>query len=135
MTPLVIILLAIIAVAICVGMYAWLSPRSEQIEDATAPPPNEVWEPDPAWTAQAGEEFATLSEAARCDLVFAVADLQDERADGLLMHALDDPSETVALAAAHILEKRGAADRVRARVKRYPGERAQKIEETLELLH
>ena len=133
MTPLVIILLAIIAIAICVGMYAWLAPRNELLED-TPPPPNDVWEPDPAWTAQAGEEFATLSEAARCDLVFAVADLQDERADGLLMHALDDPSETVALAAAHILEKRGAADRVRARVKRYPGERAQKIEETLALL-
>jgi hypothetical protein len=131
---LVIVLLAIVAVAVCVGAYAWLSP-SREIAGEDPPPPNDVWEPDPAWTAQAGEEFATLSEAARCDLVFAVADLQDERAEGLLLHALDDPSETVALAAAHILEKRGAADRVRARVKRYPGPRAQKIEETLELLH
>jgi hypothetical protein len=109
---LVIVLLAIVAVAVCVGAYAWLSP-SREIAGEDPPPPNDVWEPDPAWTAQAG----------------------DERAEGLLLHALDDPSETVALAAAHILEKRGAADRVRARVKRYPGPRAQKIEETLELLH
>ena len=133
MSLLVIALLAVIAIAIVVGMYAWLAPRQEKLEDAPSPV-NDVWEPDPAWTAEAGEEFGTLSEAARCDLVFAVADLQDERADGLLLHALDDPSETVALAAAHILERRGAGDRVRARVKRYPGERAKKIEETLTLL-
>ncbi len=133
MNALVIVLLIVVAIAVCVGAYAWLSPERKDIEESV-PPPNEPWQPDAAWTAQAGEEFATLSEAARCDLVFAVADLHDERADGLLLHALDDPSEPVALAAAHILEKRGAGDRVRARVKRYPGERAQKIEETLALL-
>lgn len=133
MNTLVIILLAIVAIAVVVGVYAWLSPTKEEI-DEPPPPPNEPWKPDTAWTAQAGEEFATLSEAARCDLVFAVADLQDERAVGLLVHALDDPSEPVALAAAHVLEKRGAADRVRAHVKRYPGSRADRIEETLALL-
>ena len=63
--------------------------------------PLEPWTPDAGWTSEAGEEFATLSEAARCDLIFAVADLQDECADGLLLHALDDPSEPVALAAAN----------------------------------
>lgn len=134
MNLLVIILLAIVAVAVCVGVYAWLSPSRESVEDEPLQQPVSIWEPDSAWTAEAGEEFATLSEAARCDLVFAVADLHDERAEGLLLHALDDPSETVALAAAHILEKRGAAERVRAHVKRHPGARAQKIEETLALL-
>lgn len=129
----VIILLAIVAVAVCVGAYAWLSPSREREEEIVAPPA-EVWEPDPAWTAEAGEEFATLSEAARCDLVFAVADLPDERAEGLLLHALDDPSEAVALAAAHVLEKRGASERVHAHVKRHPGPRAKRIEETLALL-
>ena len=133
MNTIVIVLLVIVAIAVCIGLYAWLSPERKPIEEAPLPP-NEPWKPDTAWTAQAGEEFATLSEAARCDLVFAVADLNDERADGLLLHALDDPSEPVALAAAHVLEKRGAGDRVRARVKRYPGERAQKIEQTLSLL-
>jgi hypothetical protein len=130
---LVVLLLAIVAVAVCVGAYAWLAPSREPDEDSVSAPA-EVWEPDPAWTAEAGEEFATLSEAARCDLVFAVADLQDERAEGLLLHALDDPSDTVALAAAHVLEKRGAAERVRAHVKRHPGPRAKRIEETLALL-
>lgn len=133
MNALVIVLLIIIAIAVCVGLYAWLSPERKAIE-LPEPPPNEPWKPDTAWTAQAGDEFATLSEAARCDLVFAVADLHDERADGLLEHALDDPSEAVALAAAHVLEKRGASDRVRAHVKRHPGERAERIEETLSLL-
>ncbi len=133
MNALVIALLVIVAIAVCVGLYAWLSPERKEIEEPPLPP-NEPWKPDTAWTAQAGEEFATLSEAARCDLVFAVADLNDERADGLLVHALDDPSEAVALAAAHVLEKRGASDRVRAHVKRHPGERAGRIEETLTLL-
>ena len=134
MNTIVIVLLVIVAIAICVGLYAWLSPERTAVEEAPLPP-NEPWKPDTAWTAQAGEEFATLSEAARCDLVFAVADLNDERADGLLVHALDDPSEPVALAAAHVLEKRGASDRVRAHVKRHPGARAERIEETLSLLH
>ncbi len=133
MNALVIVLLIMVAIAVCVGLYAWLSPERKEIEEPL-PPPNEPWKPDTAWTAQAGEEFATLSEAARCDLVFAVADLHDERADGLLVHALDDPSEPVALAAAHVLEKRGAADRVRAHVKRHPGARAERIEKTLSLL-
>ncbi len=133
MNAIVIGLLIVVAIAVCVGAYAWLSPERKTVEEPE-PPPNEPWKPDTAWTAQAGDEFATLSEAARCDLVFAVADLHDERADGLLVHALDDPSEPVALAAAHVLERRGAADRVRAHVKRHPGARAERIEETLSLL-
>ncbi len=133
MNTVVIILLAVVAVAVCVGAYAWFAPTKEPVAEAM-PPPIEPWTPDAGWTAEAGEEFATLSEAARCDLVFAVADLQDERADGLLLHALDDPSEPVALAAAHVLERRGAADRVREHVNRYPGKRARWIAETLALL-
>lgn len=133
MNAIVIALLIIAAVAACVGAYAWLSPERKAIEEPI-PPPNEPWQPNDAWTAQAGDEFATLSEAARCDLIFAVADLHDERADGLLEHALDDPSEAVVLAAAHVLGKRGASERVRAHVKHYPAERAKKIEDTLALL-
>ena len=133
MNSVVIVLLAVIAVAVCAGAYMWFSQTKEPIEE-TIPPPLEPWTPDAGWTSEAGEEFATLSESARCDLIFAVADLQDERADGLLVHALDDPSEPVALAAAHVLERRGAADRVREHVNRYPGKRARRIAETLALL-
>ena len=133
MNSVVIVLLAVIAVAVSVGAYMWFSQTKEPVEEAI-PPPLEPWMPDAGWTSEAGEEFATLSESARCDLIFAVADLQDERADGLLVHALDDPSEPVALAAAHVLERRGAADRVREHVNRYPGKRARRIAETLALL-
>lgn len=133
MNSVVIVLLAVIAVAVCAGAYMWFSQPKEPVEE-TIPPPLEPWTPDAGWTSEAGEEFATLSESARCDLIFAVADLQDERADGLLLHALDDPSEPVALAAAHVLERRGAADRVREHVNRYPGKRARRIAETLALL-
>ncbi|HEV2260729.1 MAG TPA: hypothetical protein VGR69_00340 [Candidatus Rubrimentiphilum sp.] len=133
MSPLVIILLSVIVMGITIGVYAWLSPAKETPEEEP-PAPIGPWVADTGWTAQAGEEFATLSEAARCDLVFAVADLQDERAEALLVHALDDPSESVALAAAHVLERRGGGERVRAHVNRYPGQRAQRIRETLEIL-
>lgn len=134
MSPLVIILLSVIVMATTIGIYAWLArPRDVDYEES-APAPIGPWVADSGWTAQAGEEFATLSESARCDLVFAVADLQDERAEALLVHALDDPSESVALAAAHVLERRGSAERVRTHVSRYPGQRAQRITDTLEIL-
>lgn len=133
MNIVVIVLLAVVFIAVCVGAYAWFAPAKETPAE-TPPPAIEPWTPDAGWSAQAGEEFATLSEAARCDLVFAVADLQDERAEGLLLHALDDPSEAVALAAAHVLERRGAAAAVREHVNRYPGKRARRIAETLALL-
>ncbi|MBV8118214.1 MAG: hypothetical protein JOZ01_09560 [Candidatus Eremiobacteraeota bacterium] len=86
------------------------------------------------WTAQAGEEFASLPEAARCDLVFALSDLDDDRAQRVLVQALNDPSETVALAAAHALKRRGCADVVQRYAADHPGERAQRMLDTLALL-
>ena len=86
------------------------------------------------WAAQAGEEFASLPEAARCDLVFALSDLDDERAQRVLVQALGDPSEAVALAAAHALKRRGEGAVVEHYAAEHPGERAQRMVETLALL-
>lgn len=84
------------------------------------------------WTAAAGADFAQLSEADRCDLVFAVAALEDPRSQRLLAEALDDASEVVALAAARAMERRGRS----AALQRYlarPGERSRRIAAALSL--
>jgi HEAT repeat protein len=90
--------------------------------------------PGADWTDAAGREFAGLNESARCDLIFAVAALEDERSRELLEQALDDPSEPVALAAAHALVSHGH----RANVERYlaanPGTRATNLAGMLALL-
>jgi hypothetical protein len=87
--------------------------------------------PAPAWT---GDEFAGLSEAARCDLVFALQELPGDERTSTLVGALDDPSETVALAAAKALTARGE----RAQVDRYfeerPGARSDRLRNDLSLL-
>jgi HEAT repeat protein len=135
MSLLFIILLALFAVGAAIGLYALLAPRKPSAEPVEAPQrsvaPLSV---STAWTAEAGEEFGNLSESARCDLVFAVADLNDERSRGLLVHALDDPSDTVALAAGHALLRSGRADEVKAYVSRHPGPRGEQLMETLALL-
>lgn len=91
-------------------------------------------EDDGLWTAAAGSEFATLSEAQRCDLVFAFGALDDERSRLLLERALGDPCEAVALAAAHALGRRGCVENVRQYFAAHPGERASRIAATLALL-
>ncbi|HEY1429864.1 MAG TPA: hypothetical protein VGF18_09845 [Candidatus Tumulicola sp.] len=82
----------------------------------------------------AGDEYAGLSEAARCDLIFAVQELPGEERTAMLAGALNDPSETVALAAAKALSARGE----RALVDRYfdahPGARTDRVRDDLSLL-
>jgi hypothetical protein len=87
-----------------------------------------------AWTHDAGDEFGGLSEASRCEMVFAVAALDDERSQQLLEHALDDPAEPVSLAAAHVLAGRGHRVFVEAYLARNPGARADRIAQALALL-
>jgi hypothetical protein len=99
---------------------ARIEPRREPQRDAAG------------WTRAAGEEFADLSEADRCDLVFAVAALDDPRSQRLLEHALDDPSEAVALAAARAMANRGRTPELERYLAR-PGERSRRIAATLRL--
>ena len=87
-----------------------------------------------AWTNEAGEEFAGLSESARCDLIFAVAALDDERSQNLLEYALNDPAEPVSLAAAHALAGHGRRALVDAFLSSHPGARADRIAQALALL-
>lgn len=86
------------------------------------------------WTSVAGDEFAGLSEPARCELIFAIAALDDQQALPVLERALGDPSETVALAAAHALASRGHAAIVEGYLQANAGERASRIADTLALL-
>ncbi len=133
MTWVFVALAVVFAVGIALGIYAWRAPRAH--DPAPAPAPQvEPWSATTDWTAQAGAEFAGLSESARCDLIFAVSDLQDDRSHQLLSHALDDPSDAVALAAAHALARRGSAAAVSEYAQRRPGERSERIVQTLALL-
>jgi hypothetical protein len=142
MTAVYVVLAAIFAAGLAVGLYAMFAPRAvpqaarepELREPSEAPPDAAAAEPEADWTTEAGEEFAGLPEAARCDLIFAVCDLRDDRSQQLLVHALDDPSDAVALAAAHALAQRGCSDAVDTYAQQHPGERAQQLLETLTLL-
>ncbi len=125
------VILIIIAGA-AIGVYAWMAPRRPE-----RVPVQRSEEPVYAttdWTNEAGDEFAGLSESARCDLVFAVAALEDERSQQLLEHALNDPAEAVSLAAAHVLISSGRRRSVESFLAEHPGLRADRIAQTLLLL-
>jgi hypothetical protein len=78
--------------------------------------------------------FATLAEPSRCDMIFAASALDDDGSARLLRFALDDPSETVTLAAARALVGRGLARAVDEYVARHPGERTERISRALSLV-
>lgn len=132
------ILLGLIGAAL--GLYAFMAPKKAPVlVSPVAPPPDRTGEGDPVdddvfWTNEAGSEFSGLSESARCDLIFAVAALDDETSVRLLVHALDDPSHTVALAAAHALARSGRLDEVRAYARGHDGPRSEELLQLLGLL-
>jgi hypothetical protein len=134
MTLILAVLGLVFAVGVVLGIYALRAPRAAAPVETEKLPPLEPWTASTDWTSEAGAEFAGLSESARCDLIFAVADLQDERSHRLLAHALDDPSDAVALAAAHVLARRGDSQTLDEYARRHPGERSERLARTLELL-
>ncbi len=134
MNTIVIILVVILLAGIAVGAYAFLAPRRAERDDEGAKGTREPAQAATGWSGETENEFAGLSEAARCDLVFAVATLEDERSQQLLVHALDDPAEAVALAAAHALVSSGRSSIVESFLARSPGPRAERISDTLALL-
>jgi hypothetical protein len=87
-----------------------------------------------SWTGQAGEGFEGLSEGARCDMIFAIAELPGDDRTALLRDALDDPSEAVALAAANALAARGEGTVVGTYLAARPGARSDRIARDLALL-
>lgn len=127
-----IVLIAVILLGIAIGAYAYLAPRAK--ERAWNKREGEALQATTAWTHEAGDEFAGLSESARCDMIFAVAALDDERSQQLLEHALNDPAEAVAVAAAHVLNGSGRRNVVETFLMQHPGARADRISQTLSLL-
>lgn len=132
MSAIAIAALLVLAVGIVLGLYAWLAPR--RVAERLRAREGASLQVTTAWTNEAGAEFAGLSEAARCDLVFAVAALDDERSQRLLEHALHDPAEAVSLAAAHALAGHGRGPVVQAFLESHPGARADRIAQALALL-
>jgi len=129
----VVALVVVLLIGGALAVYAWLAPR-RTAEHRSPTPERAPLNASSAWTSAAGDEFSGLSESARCDLIFAVAALDDDRSQRLLEHALDDPSEAVSIAAAHALHSRGRNDRVETYLAQHPGERADRIAATLSLL-
>ncbi len=123
-------LIAIAVLGIAVAVAAAMAPRATRRPALPAALPTDA----DGWTRAAGAEFANLSESARCEMVFAVGALDDERAQQLLEHALGDPSAAVALAAAHTLVGGGRAAVVEAFLRAHPGEHAERIAQALDLL-
>ncbi|MBV8491830.1 MAG: hypothetical protein JO199_14985 [Candidatus Eremiobacteraeota bacterium] len=129
----VVALIVVLVIAAGGAIYAIAAPRRKAAERVPTPdrPPLHA---DDGWTNAAGDEFSGLSEPARCDLIFAVAALGDDRSMRLLEHALDDPAEAVSIAAAHALHRRGCNDVVDRYLAAHPGERSERIASTLALL-
>lgn len=126
------IVVAVILVGIGIAVVAWTAPRrAEKVRARREGMPHTA---TTAWTSGAGNEFSGLSESARCDMVFAVAALDDERSHSLLAHALQDPAEAVSLAAAHALATTGRRGYVEAFLAEHPGARADRITQALSLL-
>ncbi len=121
--------IAIVAVALlalaCIALALLLTrrPRAQPVISLPARP----------WATAAGEEFAALTEAERCDLVFALAAFDDEPSRAMLERALDDPSEGVCLAAARALAKLDRGDALERYFNAHPGERTRRISQALEL--
>jgi len=115
------ILLAVLAIGIAIGAYAMFAPRKPVAVEA-APP------------EAPSETRAEQTEAQRVDAVFAMGALDGDESTRRLTAALEDPSETVALAAAHALAGSGRGEVVRAYIAAHPSERNTRLSVTLDLL-
>lgn len=122
MPVLVVSLLVVLAIALTIVL------RRRPAAVYALPPPPENW------LAPVGEDFTALSEAERCDLIFAVAALEDDKSEALLAGALGDPSEGVALAAAHALARRGGLETLERHLAQCASERARSLRLLVEIL-
>jgi HEAT repeat protein len=78
--------------------------------------------------------FAELSEAERCDFIFACQALDDRESLALIERALDDPCESVAIAAARAMARRGQTEDLHCYFARRSDERSLRIARAVELL-
>jgi hypothetical protein len=121
---------AIFAAGIVIGAYALLAPRRE---DTPAPQPSYSLFIPPV--DEVGEAYTRLSETARCDVVLAMTEFDDDHSRRIFELALDDASEAVVLAAIHGLARAGHRERVTDYVEEHRNdERACRLVETVGLL-
>ncbi len=125
MTTAAVVAIAVVALAVAAIAVAVLRVRRRRVTPATTAAD---------WTDAAGQDFTGLSDSARCDMIFAIAALDGGRGRDVLERALADPSEAVALAAAHALTSRGAAGIVDRYFGAHPSERNARIVATVALL-
>ena len=87
------VLIGIVVAGVAVAAYAVLAPRrkAEHVRTTERAP----LAAQTGWSSASGIEFGELSESARCDMIFAVAALDDDASQHLLEHALGDPAEAV----------------------------------------
>ena len=111
----------LLAIGIASGAYAMFAPRKPAAVDAGP-------QPSPA-------EAPPQTEAQRVDAVFAMGALDGEESTRRLTAALDDPSETVALAAAHALAGSGRGAVLTGYAQANPGARAQRLVDTIGWMH
>jgi hypothetical protein len=114
-------------------LYARIAPRRPRIDIEFALE-SEPLQEAADWKNQSAGEFARLSEPTRCDLVFAAAKVTDTSSSSFLERALNDPSESVVLAAAHALAASGRATILERFLRQYPQGRAARIAGMLSLL-
>ncbi len=117
-----IVLLGLLVVGLAIGAYALFAPRRAvpvaASQTPVAPPPANI-----------------ASEAERVDAVFAMGALDGDEATRRLAEALDDPSETVALAAAHALASSGRSAVLDAYAASHPGARSSQLTQTIGWMH
>jgi len=135
------VILSLFIVGAIVLLLARFLPPSERAAErerpVASPPLDEVparVAAESAWGECEAAEFAMLPEAARCDLLFSIEERRDERSAALLAHALTDPSEVVATAAAHALITRGERESVERYLAEGDDERRRSMARTLSAL-
>ncbi len=129
MAPLLTVVAGLFAVGAAAGAYAAFAPRPPRAEGSQPHP-----EPGPLPIAARFGEFGALPESARCDLIFSMGAIDDEASRSLLLHALDDPSEAVALAAARAFARAGSIGEVHRYASERPGHRTHALLQTLAML-
>ncbi|MHB8592178.1 MAG: hypothetical protein ACYDBO_09305 [Vulcanimicrobiaceae bacterium] len=133
MAPLLTVVAGLFAVGAAAGAYAAFAPRPPRAE-GSQPDLEPALEMEPVPIAGRFGEFDALAESARCDLIFSMGAIDDEASRSLLLHALDDPSEAVALAAARAFARAGSIGEVHRYASERPGHRTHALLQTLAML-
>ncbi len=127
-----IIAVVLVIVAVAILLVARFAARQKTVP--VAPPRTDTGDGERSgFDRDSAAEFDRLSENARCEMLFSIALLDDERSSALLEHALADESGVVSLAAARGLVAGGREADVSAYLRAHPGERSDALAAALQL--